>query len=172
MGNRNCTEDGQFSFFYNHIPTFRVIEAVPTRNWHPVSEARDIFEEPEWALYLFLAANAITNESDPIGRQLWSVIQIAEGDICAAMSLGKSSLQRRLKRLMRVHFIERSTEGTGPGKASVYKVYNKDTVDQIVSMSRCTHYCKQGDARKLYRAKLTLVGPVGGKSQKKLKLDQ
>ncbi len=140
-------EQEQFAFV---LPTFQVIEAVRTGNWHEVHEAKDIVQPPEWALYRCLlnrSKKSLTMADDSLG---FDEIEISLPELQAELCMCKSSLQRSLKRLSTVKWITFKS-GKGRGHQTKYLVYNRTAIEQIVKTSGCTHYCMQGEKRVLYR---------------------
>ena len=132
------------------LPILHVIEAVRTENWHGVNEAKDIVERPEWALYHCLYAHArsgFTSADDSVDS---GEMKITLPELEAELCMCKSSLQRSIKRLAEVKWIEFKS-GKGRGNQTKYLVYNLVAIQQIVKDSGCTHYCMQGGKRVLYR---------------------
>lgn len=142
----------QVALAFMEVPDFEVPEAMPTAYWHPVVSAKDIVEEPEWALYCHMRDRAVPDSSHPESVEYWGIVQISLAELGADLNMPKSSLQRSLRRLREVKFIDLRKAGQARGNAALYRVYSIESIEQIVRGSRVTHYCKLGGARKLYRA--------------------
>jgi hypothetical protein len=148
MKKRSISPDQeQFPFA---LPILHVIEAVRTENWHEVHEAKDIVQQPEWALYCCLYAHArgsLTIADDLLGS---GEIEISLPKLEVELCMCKSSLRRSMKRLSEVKWIKFKS-GKGRGNRTKCLVYNLVAITQIVKDSGCTHYCMQGGKRALYR---------------------
>ena len=141
----------QDEFEFMGIPVFSVPDATPTRNWHAVHSAKDVLEERELALYLYMESRAMTGANRGSAK-LWGEVTVSHEVLGANLHLQKISVQRSLRRLTTLCFIEVTKQGRARGKATTYRVYSQSSVDDIVRLSGCTHFCRQGGARKLYRA--------------------
>jgi hypothetical protein len=141
----------QDEFEFMTIPVFSVQKATQTRNWHAVRSAKDVLEQRELALYHYMESRAMTGANHGSAK-LWGEVTVSHEVLGATLLLRKIGLQRSLRRLTTLCFIEVIKQGRARGKATTYRVYSQSSVDDIVRLSGCTHYCKQGGARKLYRA--------------------
>lgn len=142
----------QSHFEFMSLPSFSVTEAFPTRNWHAVHGALDVLEDRELAVYLYLESRAMVGKNHDDGINAWGNITISLEELGAALYMQKCGVQRSLRRLIKLCFVGVSEPGRARGKATTYRIYSQSSVDEIVRLSGCTHYCRQGGARKLYRA--------------------
>lgn len=140
------SDSKQSEFYFAHDPKLDVPFGTPTPRWHPVVTAQDVVQAPEWACLIHMQALA-----EPASG-VSGILRISLDKLCAGLSLGKSGVQRALRRLIALQFIVVIKRGTGRGCESKYLVYHRDTIEEIVRQSGCTHYCMQGEKRKLFRA--------------------
>jgi hypothetical protein len=139
-------DSNQFSFYFAHEPNFDVPVGSPTPRWHPIASAQDAVQAPEWACLIYMQALA----KPASGHS--GILRISHDQLCAGLALCKSGVQRTLRRLLALQFIVVIETGRARGSETTYLVYHQNTVEEIVRRSGCTHYCMQGEKRRLFRA--------------------
>lgn len=136
----------QSSFYFAHEAKFDVLVGSPTPRWHPIARAQDVVQTPEWACLIYMQSLA-----QPASGYS-GILCTSHDQLCAGLSLYKSGVQRALKRLLALHFIVVIEPGRARGSETKYLVYHQDAVEEIVRRSGCTHFCMQGEKRRLFCA--------------------
>jgi hypothetical protein len=144
----------QCSFFFNRVPFLKVGEGEPTRNWHRTQTVRDAFEKPEWACLTYLQQLSTSTGADDQADLVSGEATVSLGQMCADLCMANSSLHRTLDRLTEMGLIELIRRGRSRKQLSVWKIYNHHAVEEAFRTSRCTHFCMQGGARRLYRVQV------------------
>jgi len=152
MSQKNATEEDskQENSELLQLPQLDIEQAMPRRSWHQVLSAQETVQPREWALYLCLEALAMANKD--VAHNMWANVTISHRVLCAKMCLLKCGLQRSLRRLQFLHFIEVQVPGRSRRKATTYRVYSQSAVDEMLRLNGCTYYAMQGGRRKLFRA--------------------
>jgi hypothetical protein len=146
------SEMTQSSFYFDLVPTLAVQKGRPTRHWHRIEMPADAFEQPEWACLTYLQQRSQPAGTDSQADLVSGVATVSLGQMCADLCMANSSLHRTLNRLEKMGLIKLTKRGCSRKQLSNWTVFNPDAVREAILTSRCTHYCMQGSARKLYQA--------------------
>jgi len=150
------SDSTQYCFGFTRLPHFHVGEGRRTLNWHLTDTVRDAFEPPEWVCLVYMQSIASPAGIDPQEDLVAGIATVSLGQLCAELSLAKSSLRRTINRLIQMDILRIRALGRSSKEPSTWRVANFYAVEEAFRISGCTHYCMQGSARRLFRE----AGPV------------